>query len=135
MVGFGNRVSGERFYRARSRYISYWSTVPVVIWPRTSSAMARLLRRLHGTSCVSWVCGFSTLGGSGFSCVELADNSGVILSLRFRIEAKTLVDFWMGWSYVLVSFSGAGLLVLRNNNLIHRDLKPQVGPILDFLQS
>lgn len=29
-------------------------------------------------------------------------------------------------NHVLLVFPGAGLQVLRNNNLIHRDLKPQV---------
>jgi len=44
-------------------------------------------------------------------------NYGDNLVVLFRVEIKTI--FWF--------VSGAGLQVLRNNNLIHRDLKPQVG--------
>jgi serine/threonine-protein kinase ULK/ATG1 len=46
--------------------------------------------------------------------VIFADNS-------LELWSETLVEPSVGF------VSGAGLQVLRNNNLIHRDLKPQVG--------
>jgi hypothetical protein len=136
---FGDRVPGERLQGQNRIYLvlEYCAGGDLAAYIQRYGKVTEVVARHFMRQLGMWV--FEDwVGASGIilRVVEFADNSWIILSwYAFRVEAnKPWLILWGGCVFG-VFLSGAGLQVLRNNNLIHRDLKPQVGMMLDFLQS